>query len=103
MVTHYRHNHLISWNKMWGKNGHNYRKGWYFSEYAEKKTDVNERAKRQILRKCKDYMIANGFTADHVKQLTETDEKTIELYQKILEEKIPILGKKKREKEIQVS
>jgi hypothetical protein len=103
MVTHYRHNHLKSWDGMWGKNGDYYRKGWHHSEYPGDKKDVNARAKRQILRKCKDYMITNGFTVNHVRRLAKTDEKTIELYQKILGEKIPILREKKPEKQIQVS
>ncbi len=84
MVTHYRHVHLKSWDKMWGHNGHYYRHGWYDGDYESHKKDVNERAKRQILRKCKKYMIDNGFSTEHVMQLQNTDEKTIELYDKLL-------------------
>lgn len=83
MVTHYRHEHLKSWDKTWSRGNY----GWnQLSEctYDQEKQKVNERAKRQILRKCKDFMIQNGFTVEHVIQLKNTDSKTIELYQKIL-------------------
>lgn len=85
MVTHYRHTHINHWNKMWGEYGHHYTNGWYhYYDYDDLKIEVNERAKRQILRKCKKYMIDNGFTVEHVKQLQNTDEKTIALYEKHL-------------------
>lgn len=85
MVTHYRHNHISSWNHMWGNNGQNYRNGWFdHYNYDKLKIDYNERAKRQILRKCKKYMIDSGFTVEHVIQLSHTDNKTIELYEKLL-------------------
>lgn len=85
MVTHYRHSHITSWNKMWGEYGSYYRHGWYnHGNYDSMKIKVNEQAKRQILRKCTQYMIDKGFTVDHVKQLQHTDEKTIALYEKHL-------------------
>lgn len=85
MVTHYRHNHITSWNNMWGRNGNYYRNRWCDNiSYDELKIDFNERAKRQILRKCKSYLIENKFTTDHVKQLEHSDIKTIHLYEKIL-------------------
>jgi len=59
MVTHYRHTHITSWNKCWGDNGHYYRRRW-FTDYDAEKSIVNERAKRQIIRKCRLYMIANN-------------------------------------------
>ncbi|MFW5886697.1 MAG: hypothetical protein ACOCUL_02965 [Bacteroidota bacterium] len=83
MVTHYRHEHITSWNKCWGRNGHYYQHGW-FTDYEQEKAKVNERAKRQILRKCKDYMIKNKFKVEHVQQLQNTEPKTLELYAKIL-------------------
>ena len=85
MVTHYRHNHISSWNRSWGRNGNQYRSGWGNQlDYDELKIDVNERAKRQILRKCKKYMIENGFKVDHIKMLNHTDDKTFNLYKTIL-------------------
>lgn len=85
MVTHYRHNHIKYWNRMWCKYGNRYRHGWFDDfKYNELKTKVNEQAKRQILRKCKQFMIENGFTVNHVKQLEHTDDKTISLYVKLL-------------------
>jgi ribosomal protein L37E len=88
MVTHYRHQHNSSWNKMWGRNGRSYCSGFmdYDDEedYEKMKQQYNERAKRQILRKCKDFMLQNGFKVDHVMQLQHNDTKTIELYRKLL-------------------
>jgi hypothetical protein len=85
MITHYRHNHISSWNKAWGKNGSSYRENWEGSkEYDELKIEVNERAKRQILRKCKAFMIQNGFNISHVKSLSNTTQATIDFYTKIL-------------------
>ena len=54
MVTHYRHTHITSWNKCWGYGGRFYRSGW-FGDYDTEKQKVNERAKRQIIRKAKDF------------------------------------------------
>ncbi|MDD2200417.1 MAG: hypothetical protein PHX84_02090 [Candidatus Shapirobacteria bacterium] len=55
MVTHYQHDHITSWDKCWGKNGYRYRQGW-FGDYDEEKAKVNERAKRQIIRKCENFV-----------------------------------------------
>jgi hypothetical protein len=87
MVTHYRHNHIASWNKMWGRNGVNYTDSFMSNpdkKYEQLKRVYNERAKRQILRKCKDYLISNGFKVEHIIMLQNTDEKTIALYSKFL-------------------
>lgn len=85
MVTHYRHYHIKYWNRMWSKHGVQYRNGWFNDfKYDEVKIRVNEQAKRQILRKCKQIMIDNGFTVEHINQLEHTDDKTIELYSKHL-------------------
>lgn len=87
MITHYRHEHQKSWDRMWGYNGYFYRKKWGKNlDYDESKKEFNERAKRQILRKCKVYMIENGFKTEHVKKLKNTDEDTIKLYDKLLKE-----------------
>lgn len=85
MVTHFRHNHITSWDKQWGKNGHYYRSAFPERDYDEMKKEVNERAKRQILRKCKTYMLEHGFKVEHVESLQNTTEKTLELYRKILQ------------------
>jgi len=83
MITHYRHEHITSWNNTWNRGEYG---GRYLSEftYEKEKIKVNERAKRQILRKCKKEMIKDGFKVEHVKQLQHTDNKTIELYEKYL-------------------
>lgn len=83
MVTHYRHHHITSWNKCWGENGSNYRRNW-FGDYDEEKKKVNERAKRQILRKGKRVLKEIGIKPDHFSKLANTEDKTMELALKIL-------------------
>ncbi len=83
MVTHYRHNHITSWNKCWGHNGGYYRRGW-FKDYGVEKSLVNERAKRQILRKCKNYILENNFIKDDLLALQGNTEETINLFDKVI-------------------
>jgi hypothetical protein len=83
MVTHYRHNHIESWNKCWGRGGSRYRANW-FGDYDEEKKKVNERAKRQIIRKGKDILQLIGITPKHFEQLQNTEDKTMELAKKLL-------------------
>lgn len=83
MVMHYRHYHISSWNKMWGYHGYYYQRAAHFGDYDEEKKKVNERAKRQIARKCADYLIKHNVTVDIFKELQNTEEKTIEVVEKI--------------------
>ena len=83
MVTHYRHNHIDSWNKCWGRHGSRYRSNW-FGDYEEEKIKVNERAKRQIIRKGKDILNRLGITPDHFRRLQNTEQKTMDLSNKNL-------------------
>lgn len=83
MVTHYRHNHITSWNKCWGKNGSRYRSNW-FGDYDAEKMKINERAKRQIIRKAKQYLNTNGINVSHFLELENTEERTITLATKVL-------------------
>lgn len=83
MVTHYRHNHIKYWNRCWGGNGKRYRKDW-FSSYDDEKKKVNERAKRQIVRKCWPYMKWHGITAQSFDRLEQTEEKTWIVVEKYL-------------------
>ena len=87
MIMHYRHNHIESWNKCWSKNGNSYRQRW-FKDYDSEKRKVNERAKRQIIRKCKNYLIEIGMTVEHVMQLQFNDQKTTDLAIKYLPAKL---------------
>ncbi len=84
MVTHYRHEHITSWNKMWGNYGRSYQKAAHFGNYEEEKSLVNERAKRQIIRKATDFLMTNNITVEHFKALQGTAIKTIELAEKKL-------------------
>lgn len=83
MVTHYRHTHITSWNKCWGYGGGYYRGHW-FGDYDEEKAKVNERAKRQIIRKCADYLKYYGFNTEDFKKLQNTTNETIIVAEKLL-------------------
>lgn len=77
MVTHYRHVHIKYYDK-WVRY-----MSWKYN-YSDFKYIVNERAKRQILRRCKDHMKAHGVTIQDLLALQGRDQKTIELYAKVL-------------------
>lgn len=79
MVMHYRHNHITSWNKYWGWNGRAYREAAHFGDYDTEKSIVNERAKRQIARKCPQYIINNGINASVYSALQGTTEETLKV------------------------
>lgn len=78
MITHYRHNHITSWNKCWGYGGGRYRSKW-FGDYETEKRKVNERAKRQIIRKAKAFLKLHDIKSAHFKGLEHNDEETIKL------------------------
>ena len=92
MVMHYRHSHITSWNKMWGYGGSYYRSAAHFGNYDEEKAKVNERAKSQIIRKAKDFIIENGINRSNFLELQNTTEETLGTYDNV------ILGKKKAKK-----
>lgn len=96
LVTHYRHNHLQSWNRCWGLNGKKYRRKWY-SDYDDEKQEVNERAKRQIIRKATEKLIALGIGSNTFKKLQNTDGKTIALAEKKLDTQISFFNLKTQE------
>jgi hypothetical protein len=83
IVTHYRHNHIDSWNKCWGRHGSRYRSNW-FGDYDEEKNKVNERSKRQIIRKGKDILNRLGIRPKLFEKLQNTEEKTMGLARIIL-------------------
>jgi hypothetical protein len=83
LVTHYRHGHITSWNNCWGRHGSRYRGHW-FGDYDEEKAKVNERAKRQLVRKGHKILLLNGITPDHFLRLQNTDPKTMLLVRKYL-------------------
>ena len=78
MVTHYRHEHIKSWDRCWGYGGNSYRRGW-FKNYDTEKRKVNERAKRQIIRKCENFMLSKDFVADDLLVLNENSKETKDL------------------------
>jgi len=77
LVTHYRHEHVNYYN-----NGVGYVAA--FHDYDSFKHQANERAKRQILRKCKQFLITHGFTSVDFSALQGTDPKTLELAERLL-------------------
>lgn len=83
MVTHYRHNHITSWNKCWGRYG-GYYQGYWFGDYDEEKSKVNERAKRQIIRKCLSFLQAKSIVKADFEGLEYNSPETIVLINKKL-------------------
>lgn len=76
LVRHY-------WNKCWGPYGDKYRGHW-FKDYSLEKSKVNNRAKRQIIRKSGPVLKNMGIGPRHFRKLQETDAKTIDLALKVL-------------------
>lgn len=85
MVTHMRHTHIKSWNKMWEGGGGGVVQSAHFGDYDDEKKKVNERQKRNLIRKSKDFLKAHGINSAHFLQLQENDEKTIALAKKVLD------------------
>ena len=77
MVTHHRHRHVSYYD-----NGVGYVS--FFHDYDAFKHLANERAKRQILRKCGEFMRSHGFTIADFSALQGTDEKTLNLAKDLL-------------------
>ena len=78
LVTHYRHNHIEYYDHSVGF--HSMR-----GTYEPFKHVVNERIKRQILRKCQGYMRFLGLGARDLKELQGTTEETLALAGQLLE------------------
>lgn len=83
LVTHYRHNHITSWNRCWEHDGNRYRRDW-FTDYEVEKQIVNERAKRQIIRKAKDILKRLEITPEDFAQLEGTEPHTMKVANKLL-------------------
>jgi len=79
LITHYRHVHQSSWNT----SCHFISNSWGQLAYAKAKDEHNNRAKRQILRKCFNWVNNNGIKKENFLELQNNDEKTIELINKI--------------------
>lgn len=77
MVTHYRHEHVSYYDRWVGFQS-------IFYGYQRFKRLVNNRAKRQILRKCKQFLTDHGFRCEDFAALQGTDQKTLDLAFKIL-------------------
>lgn len=81
MITHYRHQHLRWWDKKYGRNANRHRS---YGDYDDDKIKVNNSSKRQIIRKCGNYLNFHGVGREHFLQLHENDEKTLQLIEKII-------------------
>lgn len=77
LITHYRHEHQKSWESQYKYISRYCQNS--ESEYDKAKSEHNNRAKRQILRKCRKWINDNRITGDHFLQLQDNDTKTIEL------------------------
>lgn len=84
MVTHYRHNHIKSWNRCWDYHSGSYYRGYWFGDYHEEKSKINERAKRQIIRKATNYLVFHEIRRIDFEGLEYNDPKTIALIKKKL-------------------
>jgi len=78
LITHYRHNHR-NWDNSVGYISR-------YHSYDNEKAKLNNQAKRQVIRKCKLLLLWNGITSEHFNKLQSTDEKTIELAKKELDD-----------------
>ena len=67
MVMHYRHEHVVYYN-------HSVHYNSWHGRYENFKSEVNERAKRQILRGAKRFLREHGFMADDLDELQGHDE-----------------------------
>lgn len=83
MVMHYRHTHIAYWNRCWGRGGVQYRRGW-FENYKQEKIKVNEKVKRQILRKCFKFMLAHKMGMSTIKGIIYNSEYTLQVAEMIL-------------------
>jgi hypothetical protein len=83
MITHYRHSHT-SWNKRYDGTykGHKYS---LEDNYDEEKSLYNERAKRQIIRKCKIFMNHHNIRPEDLFRLKGDDPETVKLANKLLD------------------
>lgn len=81
MVTHYRHSHIVSWNKMWGRYSGYYQQAAHYhdEDYEVRKSEINERAKRQIVRKATEFLKNNNIGMDVFNSLQGTTDKTIKV------------------------
>jgi len=77
MITHYRHQHRAydKWIRYVSQ-----RKG---VPYEDQKATINEQAKRQIMRKCKNYMRENNIGAAQVLQMQNNSKQTLALLMKV--------------------
>lgn len=75
LITHYRHIHQTSWNK----SCHYISKKYGEDAYLNSKIEHNNRAKRQILRKCKKWIFDNGIKGSNFLDLKDNDINTIKL------------------------
>lgn len=82
MITHYRHKHVKWWDNRWGRNGYGGRK---YGDYDKEKPVANNTFKRQIIKKCKDFLELQGIGKEHFLELQENDEMTLQLINKKLQ------------------
>lgn len=83
MVTHYRHNHVVYYDNSVGYASHR-------GAYDSFKHEVNERAKRQMIRKCAKFLRAHGITAADFAELQGTTEATMVVARKALGDEAPV-------------
>ena len=83
MITHYRHVHVNWYNR--ANSNHYYLKHY---DHDSAKIEQNERAKRQIIRKCSKLLIEHFITSEDFKKLQHSKKQTIELAEKFLDNRL---------------
>ncbi|MEX1135856.1 MAG: hypothetical protein WEB89_03065 [Balneolales bacterium] len=83
MITHYRHSHINSWDKVWGVGGYGYHNLSQLT-YSFEKEKINNFAKQQIVKEATDYLLYHNITELHFKALHGTNKKTLSLAGKML-------------------
>ncbi|MEX0772512.1 MAG: hypothetical protein WD038_05055 [Balneolales bacterium] len=83
MITHYRHSHINSWDKVWGVGGYGYHNLSQLT-YSFEKEKINNFAKQQIVKEATDYLLYHNIAELHFKALHGTNKKTLSLAGKML-------------------
>jgi hypothetical protein len=93
LVTHYRHEHIVSHDRAWQNK--RYAKPIPGYDYDTKKLDVNNRAKRQLIRAIRRHMLNGTYSAEApvpglalieaFGRLKDGDDETIECIRSTLE------------------
>lgn len=83
MISHFKDAHVTSLNNYLGPYNNHYI-GYWFKNHDKVESIVNEKVKRQILKKTKLFLNKEGFTLDHFASLGNHSNETMQLASEIL-------------------